>query len=363
MIKPGTVLLAAVLIAPFGLAVHDDLTTDRSSLSGYVEYDEHAGDQDDADELDGQDYRTFAGFAGALDEDEEQRIIDNALARVERQAKAAEGATQIATKYLGEARATLGPALAGIRFGAGADVALDGLGAELDPAAGYVSVLFAAEADSVVSGVRVIAYEHAGTRLLELLTERWGTPQIGDQSGHGFEVDGIWVSDDSRSRAVLRQIGGDLGIAIGWSMAPAELLDQKDKARLLASENKPLLGMRVAELESRYQHVSVDPYHGEYATSTIPVLATDPTAAQSNTIELRIDKKSSRVSRIDLELGCGSACAALESTLQSKYGDPTIAGPDHTGADDGDARIYGSSPRVRVQSWSNGQGLMVSFSR
>jgi hypothetical protein len=347
MIKIQTALLAVALSTPFGLAIHDDLTREpldpeRLGALAWVADDQLAFDGD----VNRDEFYSVEGLGQALEA--QGRLADepddtDQPDEPERPELTAERLRRL----VGTQRATLGPALAPLRFGMTADQAGEAVpriknwAAPGDELAGVVVLLeYLGKGETQLTAVKLEFRKNKdwARAALEML---WGRPQA---QAAGAD---LWIDEDAGLRAVLRAEGDYVSIAFSQVLTLEQLLGKPgDKGILGFAPGKRVLGARIADLGALRDAVWVDPYYGEYAVLELPGVIVDPAARSTTKIMMNLDK--GKVSSVELAFGCGQRCQEVHDVLRSRHGEPR--------ATDQGAMVYGSSPGLEVRTTGQGQG-------
>lgn len=338
MIKLQTVFLAAALATPFGLAIHDDLSTEVPSILD----EEWAGD-------DGVEAAAPLGVP----------MVAEGLAELERE-QAAEAMTVTADpqlahdralgedalrRLLGAERASLGPALSALRFGmtsqqlaeAAPDVANWSLRSD-ELASASVALQYLAAAETQLSAVRIELSDRDG-RLEGLVRAMWGEPQL---AGEGRAPD-IWINDAAGMRAALATTEDDsIVLELSRVMTLEQLLAEPGSKKLFGFETGPrLLGTRIDQLEGAYPALAIDRFYREYATLDVPGVAIDPAANALTSVVIGI--RDDKVSELKLSFGCGLRCGEVMAAFERKLGKP--ASVDELNQ----IYVFGRSPKVTLR--------------
>jgi hypothetical protein len=346
MIKIQTALLAVALSTPFGLAIHDDLTRERPDphrlqALGWAASDQFVFDGDE----DRDDFYSLEGPGRALDDEAQGQLADEPDGTDEpaRPELTASGLRLL----VGAERATLGPALAPLRFGMTADQAGEAVprikewAAPGDELAGVVVLpeyLGKGETQLTAVAIELRTDKDWATAALESF---WGKPQV---QASGAD---IWIHEELGLRATLRAEGDYVAIAFSQVITLEQLLGKPgDKSLWGFARGKRVLGARIADLGAMRESVWVDPYYGEYAVLELPGVDVDPAARSTTKVMMNLDK--GKVNAVELAFGCGQRCQDVHEALRSRHGEPRVT--------DQGVMVYGSSPELTVRTTGQGQG-------
>ena len=344
MLKPQSAILAAVLATPFGLAIHGELNKPKPTLDRTV--------------LAATSVSHVADTRGDIAFGDIDRLAEPPLDEVEVEESNTPDADALRQVFGGE-RATMGPALAKLRFGMTAN--------ELRAAASEIITWnmrtdelgkiilypeFMAARETQLSDVVLEAHDEDGA-IETHLRDTWGAPQI-EASG---EQPAVWISADGHTRAALSAglPADDMTTVLFSQVVPLDELLTSETAVFSFETQPSLLGATVAQLKDSYPQAAVDSYYQEYATLDIPGIASDPGASPLTRVNLTIE--SDAVTRMSFKIGCGSRCADVLAAFERRFGaaatDPvTAAGEDRvyrfTGPDKVSvkATIYAHEDRV-----------------
>lgn len=319
MSKLTTAVLAVALAAPFGLAIHDDLTTDRSGLDLYGLAQEESqwgtsstlGFAADPDSVEEEDL-------GALDLAGEADLEDDS----EVNAQVPSLSEESLRKLLGSAPASMGPELAMLRFGMSRDeieakassvLAFEERADDLSRVNVWLET--AARGGTALSAVRLDIPDGGG--VLEELLSGWGDPAIVGQDSRPD----IWVNRETGVRAAaLPAMGGVVTITFSSVMTPEAMIAPADK-RFGFEGKKSLLGLSLDDLRAEYPSAQVDPYYEEYATLDTPGLSCDADASPLQQVDIKI--RDRRVVELRWMIPCGGEeVAGILNALSAKFGGP-----------------------------------------
>ena len=316
MFEPKHVILAVVLATPFGLAIHDEITRAKPDIEHlqfsaniYGAVNGYADDREPDDEL--------------LAQAEMERQLDRESAEAEEQSTALSQATL--NQLFGKEAATLGPALAEVKFGLTRDqlerqaptlVGWEYRSDELGRVMVYPE--FVANNETELSNL-VLELPDPDMQVETYLRERWGAPTIEAAD----ELPAIWVSPDGHTRAVLSAPDEVLAIVLSPVMSVASLLEPPaDGQGLFSFETGPaLLGGKVDQLTQSYPRLNIDPYYQDYGILDLPGIASDPGATPFTRLTVVI--KSGEVNAMSFKIGCGARCADVVSAFEGRFGAST----------------------------------------
>lgn len=325
MFQPKTVILAVVLTAPFGLAMHDEFSRDkpaidRSMLASSLAGEDRLGTQYVAY---ANDEPTEAEKLAALRAELEIRAERSAAERLPEPPappRAAPGSAAL-IQLFGDSRATLGPALAEVRFGATRDelartaptlIAWQSRSDELGRVHAYPE--FMTNGETEMSDL-VLEIPDPDMHVETFLRERWGAPQI--EAGH--DLPAIWVSEDGKTRAAVS--GPDETISVVFSAVTSvdKLLVAPTDGGTFAFETGPaLVGGNIDQLSQNYPRLNVDRYYQDSARLDIPGIASDPGASPYTRVNMII--KSGVVESMSFKIGCGERCADVVTAFEVRFG-------------------------------------------
>lgn len=351
MLNLQNVSLALVLSAPFGLAIHDELTKETPEInehlsglfgSDYLGYDdpEYVYDDDDV-ELSDEEVARILREAGSSGE----------LADVEPEEAAPELTPAALQELFGAERATLGPSLSGARFGMAHDqvvAAVPNIGmfslGDPDMFPGVaVYPEYAESADARLTRLTrlTVGLRDPSDRVEDHLVRAWGEPQITNE-GEGFVA---WIGADGHSRAVLAREGRDLReISFDHAITVQELFARPRQGKgVFSFENqRPILGATIEQLQAGYDNVAINPYDQQSGELVLSGIATDHEARASLVVELLLSE--GKVTHMILMVPCqDDACTDVVAAATRRFGTPAPIG------DEAEGRLrFGKAPAVTV---------------
>ena len=325
MFEPKNLILALVLTAPFGLAIHNEITREKPDL----EWLERSGDM--ADDRYGEDVDPYAvDRMPDVDELRARAELERQLAIAAAEAEAEWGepeplqapSKETLNQIFGPERATFGPALAAVRFGL--------TRAELEQQAptltswelrsdelGRVSVNpeFMTNNETELSDLVLEIIDPDGA-VETYLRERWGAPTIEAAD----ELPAIWISPDGHTRALIGEPDEVVAVVLSPVVSVQELVAAAPAGKgLFSFETGPaLVGGHVDKLTASYPRMRVDPYYQDYATLDLPGIASDPGATPFTRVTMAI--KSGEVTSLSFKIGCGERCADVVSAFEGRFG-------------------------------------------